>query len=100
MRYGNKPGPEYFDDYDPQAARVDVHHVFRPTTVDHDPTLDDFHRRIHVGALGVIRTYRDCPEYASLVLNARRLLEHDIHAAGGGDRTRLVDELTAALAGQ
>lgn len=98
MHYGTKSGPEYFDDYDPQAGPVDKYYLYRANTVDHDPTLDDLHARIHHGAIGVIRTYGRDPQFVRLVLAARRILEFDIHNARSPEqRDRYTDDLRDAL---
>lgn len=68
-----------YDEPPPEPPDFTVN--FQPNTVDHDPTLDDLRARIHRGALGVIRTYGRDPQYARLVLAARRILEHDCHNA-------------------
>lgn len=97
MHYGTGHDDSYFDDYDPQAGPVD-HHAHRVNTVAHDPTLDDLHARIHHGAIGVIRTYGRDPRYARLTLNARRILEFDIHNARSPEqRDRYTDDLRDAL---
>lgn len=87
-------------DYDPpdlDSAPFDPA-AFHVNTVDHDPTLDDLHARIHRGAIGVIRTYGRDPQFVRLVLAARRILEFDIHNARSAEqRDRYTDDLRDAL---
>lgn len=97
MHYGTGHDSSYFED-DIRHPDAPAGCVFRPTTVERRPELDHFHAAIHRGAIGVIERWRDDPGHARDVLQARRLLEHDIHNAPTPEqRARYVDELRRAL---
>lgn len=82
--------PSHDDNY--EAVRL--HHV---NTVEHRPEYDNLHDRLHRGAVDLIYAYHHRPGFEYLVLNARRILQHDAHNATPELRDRYTADLVAAL---